>query len=203
MSQSSPEDNISDLVSRCRAGNEEAATILFRWHLDKLIALVRSRLSQKLNSRMDPEDILQSAYRSFFGGLVDGKFKVERSDELWSLLAAITLHKLYRQVARHTAKKRTVQRERPIHQDDSLLGVEPELVAELPTPAQAAAVVEELEHVMDRLDTLEQTMLQLRLEGYTVEEIAAKVDRSERTVRRLLEKIKDLLQCRLIENTST
>jgi hypothetical protein len=112
------------------------------------MALVRSRLSSKLNSRVDPEDMLQSAYRSFFGALGDGRFMVERSDGLWSLLAAITLHKLHRQVAFHTAKKRSIQREQS--KDDSLLGVQPEIMAQSPTPAEAAALVEELEQVMTR-----------------------------------------------------
>jgi hypothetical protein len=47
---------------------------------------------------MDAEDVLQSAFRSFFGGLENGKFAVEGEGDLWGLLAAITLHKLYRQV---------------------------------------------------------------------------------------------------------
>jgi RNA polymerase sigma factor (sigma-70 family) len=202
MSQLPPDENINELVERCRAGDQAAATALFHRYVDKLIALVRGKLSQKLNSRIDPEDILQSAYRSFFNGLDNARFKVEGADELWGLLAAIALHKLYRQVAYHTAKKRAVQREQPRLQDDGLLGAYPELIAELPTPAEAAELIGELDHVMNRLDALERAMLELRLEGYTIDEIALQVNRSPRTVRRLMEKVRGEFQRRLMAQSS-
>ena len=176
----------------------QAATLLFRRHLDRLMALVRARISPKLKSRLDPEDVLQSAYRSFFGGLEDGRFVVERSVELWSLLAAITLHKLHRQVAFHAARKRSVQREETF-QTDSLLGLQPEFVAQMPTPDEAAALVDELEQVMSRYSTLERCILEFQLQGLDVDEIALKVERSDRTVRRLLEKLRNDLRSRLTD----
>jgi RNA polymerase sigma-70 factor (ECF subfamily) len=201
MNESLSDDAIGDLIERCRAGDQQAATLLFRRHLDRLMALVGSRLSSKMNSRFDPEDVVQSAYRSFFRGVGDGRYAVERSSDLWSLLAAITMHKFHRRVAFHTAKKRTVLQEQP-PQHDSLLGVQPEIVAQAPTPAEAAVLVEELEQVMSRLSTLERDILELRLEGYSVEEIAVRVKRSDRTVRRLLAKLQSDLEARLVESRS-
>src|SRR5262245_58097585 len=54
------------LVSRWRAGDQQAAAELFRRYASRLIALAQSRLSASMASRVDPEDVVQSVYRSFF-----------------------------------------------------------------------------------------------------------------------------------------
>ncbi len=188
------DEEVRELMARCRRGEQQAATILFRQYVDELIALVRQRLSPRLASRVDPEDILQSAYGSFFDGLGRGEFSVECADELWGLLATITLHKLCHKAAFHRAQKRAVQREHRPVQDDNASGLCPELIAQLPSPAEAAEAVEVLEGIMDRLVPQDRTILELRLAGYSCEEIADLVHRSDRTVRRAMERVRD--ECR-------
>ncbi len=176
------------LVARCRQGDEQAERELFDRYLCRLLGLVRSRLSNKLRGRLDPEDVLQSAYRSFFAGLERDRFVLERSGDLWRLLSAIALHKLMRQIKRHRAGKRNVGLEAHALDGDSLLGLAPEAIAE-PSARHASAVVEELEQVMAGLDDVRRQMLELRLQGLTLEEVASKTGRSERAVRRLFEKL--------------
>lgn len=48
-----------------QAGQSEAATAIFDRYVARLIALARSRIGAKLGRRVDAEDIVQSAYRSF------------------------------------------------------------------------------------------------------------------------------------------
>src|SRR5438552_55665 len=91
------------LVAQWRAGNEQAAAQLFHRYALRLITLAHGRLSAKLAARVDPEDVVQSAYRSFFVGARNGRYALERSGDLWRLLVAITLHKVRRQVEVHTA----------------------------------------------------------------------------------------------------
>ena len=62
-----------------------------------------------------------------------------------------------------------------------------------PSPVEAIALAEELEQVMRRLEPLHRRMLELALQGYGVEEIASDTQRSERTVRRVLERVKEEL----------
>ena len=57
--------NSIELLNRWREGDERAARALFQNYTARLIALVRSHLSEKLSRRLDPEDVVQSAYRSF------------------------------------------------------------------------------------------------------------------------------------------
>src|SRR5437764_13076621 len=100
----------ADLMTRWRAGDEGAAATLFHRYAERLLALARGRLSGRLARHVDAEDVLQSAYRSFFSGARDGRFVLHRSGDLWRLLVAITLHKLQRQVERHTTAKRALSR---------------------------------------------------------------------------------------------
>src|SRR5579885_725721 len=101
-----------ELMARWRDGDQAAAEVLFQRYAGRLLALARSRLSAKLAPLVDPEDVVQSAFRSFFTGVRGDRFALRRSGDLWRLLVAITLHKLQHQVERQTAAKRAAGRQR-------------------------------------------------------------------------------------------
>src|SRR5262249_28947338 len=128
----------NDLLARWRAGDEAAAAELFRRYASRLIGLARSRLSAQLHRRLDPEDVVQSVYRSFFAGAKDGRYQPPPGGELWGLLVAMTLHKLHQQ-ARHNARgKRAVGRDEGYGSEDSLIGLHGALAHE-PSPEESAA----------------------------------------------------------------
>src|SRR4051812_47435223 len=110
---------------RVPAGDEAAAAALFRRFVHRLIGLARSRIPGRLAGRVDPEDVVQSAYRSFFAASAAGHYQAARGDDLWELLATITLHKIHRQVERFQAQKRAWDREVRFGSEDSLLGLYP------------------------------------------------------------------------------
>jgi hypothetical protein len=58
-------------------------------YANRLIALARSRLSSKLAGRIDPEDVVQSVYRSFFAEARAGRYHLDRGGDLWRLLVAM------------------------------------------------------------------------------------------------------------------
>jgi RNA polymerase sigma-70 factor, ECF subfamily len=182
------------LLERYRAGDESAADTLFARYFDRLTLLARSRLSARLASRTDPEDVVLSVYRSFFVHAREGRFELRRGGDLWRLLAAITKHKLLHQARRHGADRRSVHREIPIESADEgrffLRGQEP-------SPEDALALADELESLLSRLDRFARRVLELRMQGARLTEIAEDTGRSERTVRRTLEQIRELLARRL------
>jgi len=182
------------LLDRCRAGAECAADALFTRYFERLTLLARSRLSPRLACRTDPEDIVLSVYRSFFVGARAGRFTLSRGGDLWRLLASITKHKLLREARHQRADRRSVDRELPLDQAQEArsLGRRPE-----PTPEEAAALADELERVLSRLDVFGRRVLELRLQGAQLAEIAQDTGRSERTVRRTLGQIQELLDERL------
>jgi len=184
-----------ELMARWRAGDQQAAAELFRRYADRLIALARSRLSEKLSQRVDPEDVLQSAYRSFFAGVRNGRYSLDRGGDLWQLLVSITLHKLRDQVKHHQAAKRTIEAEQAFGSEDSLCGIQPRLLASDPGPAEAVALTDQVESLMSKLNPSQRRILEMRLQGYNLEEIAAETQRGVSTVRRVLEGIKEQLEC--------
>jgi RNA polymerase sigma-70 factor (ECF subfamily) len=185
------EPSTLELLARWREGDQQAEEELFSRYTTQLVALARSRLSPKLAGRVDAEDVVQSAYRSFF--LAADRFVIQRSGDLWRLLAKITLRKLYRQAGRHTALRRNVSRETSLGATVGFNGVPLEILAREPSPDAAIVVVDELEQVMRGLAPLHRRMVELRLQGYQLKEIAAQTDRSERLIRYVLSQVRDRL----------
>jgi eukaryotic-like serine/threonine-protein kinase len=172
----------AELLARYyRCHDEAAAEELFRRYSGRLTALARSRMSHALASRVDAEDVVQSAYRSFFLLARDGDVLLRESGDLWRLLVRITLRKVYRNARRHCADCRSVAREDPRPVEMAALALSRE-----PTPAQAAALIDELQGVLAPLDALQRRIVEMRLQAHEVEDIAAEVGRSTRTVRRIL-----------------
>ena len=179
----------ADLLARFQAGEAAAAEQLFDRYAERLTRLARSKLAARLAARVDPEDIVLSAYRSFFVAARGGRFQVENGGDLWRLLVEVTLHKLYRQTTRHRAQRRSVHREQPVG-DQS---VWPEVAACEPTPEHAAIAAEELEAVLAALPPRGRQSLELRLQGYEQREIAVRLGCTERTVRRWLDEARRVL----------
>ncbi len=177
---------------RWRQGDQAAADEIFVRYTKRLLGLARRRLSPRMARDLDAEDVVQSAYRSFFVGARAGRYVLQRSGDLWRLLVGITVHKLQRQLERRSAQKRDAAREASGRQGSGP-DVEAETLAREPTPAEAAAFAETLENLLAPLTPVQRRMVALRLEGHSLEEIAAAVRRSERTVRRVLEEIKQEL----------
>lgn len=57
-------------------------------------------------------------------------------------------------------------------------------------------MADEVEAMMRELEPMQREMLELRLQGKTIPEVAAAVERSERTVRRFLGNFRDQLETR-------
>ena len=179
------------LLKQFQQGDSCAAEMIFERYLERLTRLARSRISPRFFSRFDEEDVVLSAFRSFFLGARKGQFSIRRSGDLWRLLVKMTLHKLYRNLARHTASKRAVEFEETVGVDGELVSW---CVSHDPTPDEAAAFAENLELVMAKFSTEQRIAFELRLQGEKLEEIAKEMQVSERTVRRILVSIRESLQ---------
>jgi RNA polymerase sigma-70 factor (ECF subfamily) len=182
------------LVARWRAGDQQAAAELFQRYASRLVALARSRLPARLTHRVDPEDVVQSVYRSFYAGARQDRYDLQRGGDLWRLLVTITLRKVYYQVRRNAAGKRAVDLEQGFGSEDSLLGIQPRMLAREPSPVEALALAESLKQLMAELQPLHRRMLELRLLGNDLEAIATATDRTQRTVRRVLDEVRQRLE---------
>lgn len=176
-----------ELLDAWRSGNQNAATVLVRRYMARLTSLASSRLSRKLARRIEAEDVVLSAWRSFFVATGRDQVEVPGDDNLWPLLVTMTLRKLSRQAARHTAERRSIDAE--VLPRDEINW--PLIVSQDPTPAEAAMVTDEIENLMSGLASGDREILTRRLQGEVHASIADAVGCSERTVRRSLLRIRE------------
>lgn len=167
------------LLARYCAGNDEAAAELYRRYAERLRRVVETQFSARLAARLDAEDIVQSAFGSFFRVARTGVYQVPAGEHLWKLLFTITLNKLRAQGVRHTAAKRDVRLTAPLG-EEALAPAGKDDLAE----AQFYLVLGE---ALDRLAPLHRQMVELRLRGFEVAEIARQTGRAKRTAERVLQ----------------
>ncbi|MCA9036760.1 MAG: protein kinase [Planctomycetaceae bacterium] len=194
-------DNSALMFRQMTEGDADSTTELFERYLTRLCRLARTRMSARLQQRIDPEDVVMSAWRSFFIRSREGKFCISESGQIWSLLATITLRKLYRSAAHHNAERRSMARECGGLVDTKSVDL---IVSESPSPEEAVAMADEVEALLAALPASHRRVVELRLQGELIDAIARETELSERTVRRILDGITKQLTIRQAESgTST
>lgn len=194
MARPDPSDptRTADLAAGCQAGDARAQEAVFHRYADRLARLAEHRLHQRLAGRVDPEDVTQSAFRTFFRRAAGGEFRIDSSAQLWGLLARITLRKARGQARRHLAGKRDAAAEAG---DEPLAAA----AARDPDPADATDLVDQVAALLRGLPELYGDVLGRRLQGESVADIAAALNVSRQTVYRVL----DLLGDRAARQTET
>ena len=177
------DENWLQAVIEQREGYDQEAVERFS---DRLIRLANSRLPDRLQPRLDAEDIVQSVFRSFFARHKSGKFEFDETPDIWRLLAAITYHKVQRAIRHHDRQRRDTKREIAF---DDRVEVPPDVA---PTASSVVMMMEFLDQILNELPSSHQQMVRLRMEGYTLVEIAEQVKVSTRTVIRALNLVRTI-----------
>ncbi len=175
-------DWLQDLIER-RDGYDTEAVRRFS---ERLLRLAGSRMPDQLQRRLDPEDIVQSVFRSFFTRHAAGKFEFNEAADLWRLLAAITFHKVQKKIRHHFSLKRDVNRE--VDNDLPALPVR----AIEPTASSVVTMTELLDQILAELPETHREIVRLRLDNYSMNEIAEQVDVSTRTVLRAMNLVREV-----------
>jgi RNA polymerase sigma-70 factor (ECF subfamily) len=193
MTDEAPSDQ--SLLRRFRRGQDDAPTLLYLRYAERLRALAASQSSPGLSARVDPDDIVQSVFRTFFRRAAAGQYEVPDGEEIWKLLLVIALNKVRAVGAFHRAARRDVRMtstgesfDRAV---DSEAGRNDEALGVL------RLVIDEL---LELLPAGHRPIIQLRIEGYEVSEIAARVQRSKRTVERVLQEFRQRLDGQVRES---
>jgi DNA-directed RNA polymerase specialized sigma24 family protein len=175
----------------------QAAEAIWNQYFQRLAYFARQKLD-KLPCRVaDEEDVALSAMHSFYRGAATGRFpQLADRQDLWRILITITARKVWTQMRRQGADKRGGGKVRgesvfQHHDGDEGQGIEQVLGRE-PTPELACQLAENCNQLLDVLgdETLRQVAL-LKLESYTNEEIAERLQCVPRTVERKLERIRE------------
>jgi RNA polymerase sigma factor (sigma-70 family) len=179
------------MILGLRAGDQQIVREFCDEYGAMMHSLAEKHLASGLRRRIGPEDVVQSACRTFLRRAKGGEFALSDSDELWRLVCAITLTKVREQARFHLRKKRGLQKETTPSPDMSLSGIMP--AAQGPTPEDAAEFADQFRELMSTLNEEEQQLVQLKLDDCTNEEAAQQLGCSERTVRRILKQVQSRL----------
>jgi len=181
------------LIELLRQGDEGAARQVVEKYLDRLLTLARKRIGARMASRVDPEDITQSVFRTVFARAKDGRLVFEHEDDLCKLLIKITLHKTLRQVAFHKAAKRDPgkETEHGAHHQERLMA----LLSNEPSPDDTVEFMDQLEHLLNQLTPTERKIVELRLQGYSNQDIVNALNlKYDRKIRRLVEHVQAIAE---------
>jgi RNA polymerase sigma-70 factor (ECF subfamily) len=182
-SKQSGSQSDDSLLKKYQGGEREAATQLYARYATRLLDLAQRRTGQDLTQRVDPEDVVQSVFRTFFRRAAEGSYEVPDGDTLWKLLMVIALNKIRSLADFHRADKRDVRRTQGMLAAEGELGQHDSLDMLRLT----------IEDLTQDLPEAHKQMIQLRIEGYAVSEIAEKVARSKRSTERVLQSFRTLL----------
>lgn len=201
------EDSSSDFSARLYSdfvhGDDAAAQEIFDRYVIQLINYAQVRLSSVLQSRIDPEDIVQSAYRSFFRKAREEGLALERNGDLWRILAAFTLNKTRSYIEKELAAKRSPLREQ--RNEFWIAAVQRE-----PSPEETASLIEQVTLFIEKLKPRDRRILELRLRGESIDEISTELAHpdpesnlpsihvSHATIRRVLRESKNALERQLL-----
>ena len=181
-------------INAVRQGDASAAEHLWRRYFQQLMAQARVRMTNVDRSGYDEEDAAISTFHILCSKLQEGHYaSLSDRDELWQLMLTVLIRKVGRRVKYQQASKRSSAR----------TGQVVFSVDELPA-ATSDEISEECFELIALLNdsNLEQVAL-LKFEGYTNEEIAAKLNRTRRTIQRMLNLIRSLWQEALDRDQST
>ena len=179
------------LMQEIAAGSQTAVGKLLDLYGHHLCRAVRRRLSRVLRPKYDTSDFVQAVWASFFcdrGQLA----RFEHSGDFVAFLTKMANNKVVDECRRrlHT-QKANVNRERSLSDDASQETVLP---GREPTPSQVAIGHEQWERMMGEVPSHYRQILKLRAAGSTQEEIASLLGVNEKTVRRVLNKLRGRME---------
>ena len=182
------------LVKRWRKGDQDAATALYQLYVERLTRLIGAKVSSKMNARVDPDDIVQSALKSMLIRVRSGSFEFGDDRAFWQLLVTIAVNKVHNKVRFAKAAKRDISRETVSGGDDQYDAYVASCLSRAPTSDEVVEFEELLEELFRHLPPREAKVLQHRMDGLTQQETAEKLGVDVRTVRRDLERLRDRLK---------
>jgi DNA-directed RNA polymerase specialized sigma24 family protein len=185
-------------LGQLQAGDPAAAQQLWELYFRRLVGLARQKLRGLPRRAADEEDVALSAFESFCRGAECGQFpRLDDRDNLWQLLVVITARKAAHLIRHECQRKRgggAVLDEAALADSDAdrVTGLG-EILSREPSPAFAAQVAEECQRLLQRLEDSELVSVAVwKMEGFSNDEIAARLRCVPRSVERKLRLIREI-----------
>jgi RNA polymerase sigma factor (sigma-70 family) len=173
--------SVTRLIRAVEQDRDSAVGPLLAVYFDRLVQLARRRLQGLPGMANYDEDLALRSFYSVYRRVRDPERPLQLAgrDDLWRLLATRTISRAIDLIRRHRPGE--VPGEYNLEQ----------LLTREPTPEEAAATADECRRLLDLLDEPELRQIALwKVEGYTNEEIAARLDCVPRTIERKVSRIR-------------
>ena len=180
------------LISLAQSGNEEAvATLLHQFEPDVRL-MVRVRLPRALRTQFDSMDFVQAVWQSV---LADRESEAlagfENEGHFRAYLSGVARNKVMEEYRRRTqTRKYDLSREEPLYVRRGGRDEPRDVASPDPTPSQEVQAGDRLDQMTAGRPRLEAEIVELRRQGLTFEEIAARLELSDRAVRRVIEAVR-------------
>ena len=198
----SNEEFLRDLLRRWRSGDQEAAAEIYKRYEARVQQLAERKLGRYLWHRVSPDDVMMMALNSVLRLTAENSCVLDRNGSLWGLVANIARNKVLQQVEFHAAPKRDVRREKDSDRIVESRRLPEEPVDSEPTPEEAACWVDTLDLIRGRLKPDSFAIVAMKLEGYSVPEIAAELGVARQTISNKLRHIEGRLRYILDQHES-
>jgi RNA polymerase sigma-70 factor (ECF subfamily) len=185
----SDESSDGSLLRQLRRGSQDAATQLYLRYVQRLRELAAARAPADLAARVDADDIVQSVFRIFFTRAQQGQYAVPSGEDLWQLLLVITMNKIRGCHRFHRKAKRDVRQTTSVQGFDEM-----EHVCLQHKDVGQAFLALTVQETLGSLAERHRRIVELRVAGHEVADIARMIGRSKRTVERVLQEARDLLR---------
>ncbi len=191
-------ESVTRWLHGIKAGDSADIQRLWDRYFQRLVRLAGAKLPGHCRRAFDEEDVALSAFQSFCDRAGRGQFpQLSGRDDLWRLLATLTVRKAALTMRHQTRQKRGgghVLGESAFvvrNCETKSAGGISEIISREPTPEDAARFADAFDDLIGRLsDQTLKTIALRKLKGDTVEEIGASVGASTRTIDRKLRLIR-------------
>jgi DNA-directed RNA polymerase specialized sigma24 family protein len=192
------EDSVTIWLDGVKAGDSADIERLWTRYFERLVRLAGAKLPARCRRSFDEEDVALSAFHSFCDRAGRGQFpRLNDRDDLWRLLATITVRKALDTMRHQTRQKRGgghVLGESALLAGDGAAGEGEglgEILSKEPSPDVVVQFADDCQRFFARLqDPMLQSIALNRLDGQTTEEIAAASRVSTKTIERKLRLIR-------------
>lgn len=181
--------SITRLISLLRQGNDSAVAQFWERFVPRLLGLARRTLASHPRLNGFADDVVQSVFGSFFRRMQGQQFGFDDRDDVWNLLAVMTVRKARKTIRRECAEKRGGGQ---VHNETASTpetGASPLLEAAA-GPQWGPEFDLHAEEMLENLPEELRTVAVLRLMGHANAEIAQQLDWTVRKVERKLQLIR-------------
>jgi DNA-directed RNA polymerase specialized sigma24 family protein len=192
--------SVTRWLQQLKQGDRRAVGPLWERYFTRLVQLARTRFARTPTAAASAEDVALDAFASFCRRAeADGFARLSDRDDLWQILVVLACRKRCNQIQYERRQRRRPDGSRvyvasALEPDDGAEGaLFTNMLSHEPEPGLVVQAAEECRRLLAQLEDEQLRQVALwKVEGFTNEEIAAKLGRTVSTVERKLARIRRL-----------